>query len=288
MRRKKLTLPKQLAICLVIALLLCAIPTTLSLTQTKDVIRGAITTVSSPFTRLFSSVGKVAAGAMASRDDYENLKQQLSDAQGEIGKLKDQLAALEQLKKENEQLREYLDLKQENKDLILTDAAIIYNNDPSGRTVTLNRGSRHGVAVGMPVLSASGLYGTVSEVSAATCKVTTLKDETVFVGAMVVRSGINGTLCGLQAGNEHAKLQYLDTNVDYQSALQVGDVVVTNGFGETYPGGLIIGEIVEVGVDAYDRSPYAYVKLYADYSATDVLMIVTGQSSGEEVTDREP
>jgi len=288
MRRKKLTLPKQLAICLVIALLLCAIPTALSLTQTKDVIRGTITTLSSPFTRLLSSAGKAAQGAMASRDDYENLKQQLSDAQGEIGKLKDQLSTLEQLKKENEQLREYLDLKQENKDLILTDAAIIYNNDPSGRTVTLNRGSRHGVAVGMPVLSASGLYGTVSEVSAATCKVTTLRDETVFVGAMVVRSGFNGTLCGLPAGNAHAKLQYLDTNVDYQTALQVGDVVVTNGFGETYPGGIIIGEIVEVGADAYDRSPYAYVRLYADYGATDVLMIVTGQSGGEEVTDREP
>ena len=287
MRRKKITLPKQIAICLVIALLLCAIPTALSLTQTKDIVRGAITTVSSPLTRLFSSAGKAAAGAMASRDDYEALKQQLSDAQGEIGKLKDQLATLEQLKKENEQLREYLDLKQEHEKLIFKDAAIIYNNDPSGRTVTLNRGSRHGVAVGMPVLSASGLYGTVSEVSATTCKVTTMKDETVFVGAMIVRSGINGTLCGLQAGHEYAKLQYLDTNVDYESALQVGDVVVTNGFGETYPGGLIIGEVVEVGVDAYDRSPYAYVKLYANYGATDVLMIVTGQSSNEEVTDHE-
>ena len=287
MRRKKLTLPKQLAICLTIALLLCAIPTALSLTKTNDIVRGAITTVSSPLTRLFSSAGKAAAGAMASRDDYEALKQQLSDAQGEIGKLKDQLATLEQLKKENEQLREYLDLRQEHEKLIFKDAAIIYNNDPSGRTVTLNRGSRHGVAVGMPVLSASGLYGTVSEVSASTCKVTTMKDETVFVGAMIVRSGINGTLCGLQAGHEYAKLQYLDTNVDYESALQVGDVVVTNGFGETYPGGLIIGEIVEVGVDAYDRSPYAYVKLYANYGATDVLMIVTGQSSNEEVTDHE-
>lgn len=281
MRRKKLSTAKKLTICALVALLLCIIPTLLSLTQTKDVVRGAITTVSSPFTRLFSTAGKGTAGLLESREDFDQIKEQLADAQNEIGKLKEQLATLEQLKKENEQLRDYLDLKDNHQNLIFTEAAIIYNNNPSGKTVTLNRGSRHGIEVGMPVISASGLYGTVSEVSAATCKVTTLKDETMFVGATVVRSGINGTLCGLQTGNTYAKLQYLDTNVDYQTALEVGDVIVTSGFGETYPGGLLIGEIVEVGVDAYDRSPYAYVRLYANYSATDVLMIVTGETADE-------
>ena len=43
------------------------------------------------------------------------------------------------------------------------------------------------------------------------------------------------------------------------------------------PGGLVIGEIVEVGVDAYDRSPYAYVRLYADYTYAGTLLIVTGE-----------
>ena len=278
MRRKKLSLTKKITLCALVALLLCTIPTILSLTQTNDLVRGAIVTVSSPLTKLFSSAGKTTATALASKSDYESLLDQLADAKQEIGALKEQLAALEQLKKENEQLRDYLGLKEDQTQLTLCQAAIIYNNDPTGRTVTLNRGSRDGITVGMPVLSASGLYGTVSEVSLGTCKVTTLKDENVFVGATVTRSGINGTLCGLQSGQTYAKLQYLDTNVDYQTALSVGDIVTTNGFGETYPGGLLIGEIVEVGVDAYDRSPYAYVRLYADYTATNALMIVTGET----------
>jgi rod shape-determining protein MreC len=277
MRRKRLTQTKKLILCAIVALLLCTIPTLLSLTNKKDIIRNTVTTISSPLFKLFGLAGQGVSDVLASGNDYQQLKQELDDAKSELSALRDQLAKLEQLQKENEQLRQYLELKENNAGLTLTDATIIYNNDPSGRTVTLNKGSRHGIQVGMPVLCAGGVYGSVSEVSLTTCKVTTLKDETVFIGATVVRSGINGTLCGMEAGQTMAKLQYLDANVDHNKDLAVGDLIVTSGYGETYPGGLVIGEIAEVGVDAYDRSPYAYVRLYADYTYAGTLLIVTGE-----------
>jgi rod shape-determining protein MreC len=277
MRRKRLTQTKKLILCAIVALLLCTIPTLLSLTNKKDIIRNTVTTISSPLSKLFGLAGQGVSDVLASGNDYQQLKQELDDAKSELSALRDQLAKLEQLQKENEQLRQYLELKENNAGLTLTDATIIYNNDPSGRTVTLNKGSRHGIQVGMPVLCAGGVYGSVSEVSLTTCKVTTLKDETVFIGATVVRSGINGTLCGMEAGQTMAKLQYLDANVDHNKDLAVGDLIVTSGYGETYPGGLVIGEIAEVGVDAYDRSPYAYVRLYADYTYAGTLLIVTGE-----------
>ncbi len=287
--RKKTSLTKTLILCAVFALLLCAIPTILSLTKTKDPIRGVIQTVSSPFTKLFSKAGESASDALASRHQYALLEDQYNDALDEIGQLREQLALLEQLKKENEQLREYLDLKGDRPEWILTDAEVIYNNDPTGKTVTLNKGSRHGVSVGMPVISAGGLYGTVSEVSASTCRVTTLQDEETFVGARVVRSGINATLCGGKQGEDYCKLQYLDAGADYKTALAVGDIIVTSGYGEKYPGGIPIGEIVSVGVDEYDRSPYAYVRLYADYSSPATLLILLGEKEvqGQQSSDGE-
>lgn len=284
MRRKRLTQAKKLILCALVALLLCIIPSAFSLTNTRDIIRSAVNTLSSPFTLVLSKAGKSAANALAGGNDYQQLKEQLDKANLELSALREQAALLEALKKENEQLREYLELKQNNAGLLLTDATIIYNNDPSGRTVTLNKGTRHGIREGMPVLCAGGLYGSVSEVSLTTCKVTTLKDDTVFIGATVLRSGINGTLCGMQTDENTVKLQYLDANADHRTDLLVGDVIVTSGYGEAYPGGLVIGEIVEVGVDAYDRSPYAYVRLYADYTYTGTLLIVTG----EEVAVDEP
>lgn len=280
--RKKTSLTKKLILCSLIALLLCTIPTVLTLTKTADPIRGMIQTVSSPLTRLLSKAGESAADALASRRQYALLEDQYNDALDEMGKLREQLALLEQLKRENEQLREYLDLRGDRPEWILTDAQVIYHNDPSGKTVTLSKGSRHGIEVGMPVISAGGLYGIVSEVSASTCRITTLQDEETFVGACVARSGVNATLCGRKPGEEYCKLQYFDTGVDYKTALAVGDVVITNGYGEKYPGGIAIGEIVSVGVDEYDRSPYAIVRLYADYTSPATLLIIMGEAQAQD------
>lgn len=282
--RKKPTLKKAIILLTVIALLLCALPTVLALTKTSDPIRSVIQTVSSPFTKLFSKAGEGAADALASRRQYGLLEDQYKEALDEIGKLREQLALLEQLKKENEQLREYLDLRGDRPEWVLTDAEVIYNNDPTGKTVTLNKGSRHGIALGMPVISAGGLFGIVSEVSASSCRVTTLQDEETFVGARVIRSGVNATLCGRVPGEDFCKLQYLDAGADPKTALAVGDVIVTNGYGEKYPGGIAIGEIVSVGVDEYDRSPYAYVRLYADYTSPATLLIIMGEKDAQDQT----
>ena len=287
MRRKKRSLKSQLFLCALVALLLCVLPTVLSVTNTKNILHGSITTISSPLTNLLSKAGKGVSGALQDKKGYAQLEEQLDKTNRELAALREQLALLETLKAQNEQLRDYLDLKDAYQSLTWTDAAIIYDNDPSGRTVTLNKGSRQGIEIGMPVLHAGGLYGTVSAVSATTCEVTTMQEETLFIGAQIVRSGVNGTLCGLQKCEVYAKLQYMDANIDHNTAMQVGDIVTTSGYGGHYPHGILIGEIVEVGLDPYDRSPYAYVRLYATDTASTTLMIVTGQATGEEVSGDE-
>ncbi len=287
MRRKKRSLKSQLILCALVALLLCILPTVLSVAGAKNVLYGGISTVSSPLTDLLSKAGKGLSAALQNSNGYAELEEQLDKTNQELTVLREQLALMESIKAQNEQLRDYLDLKDAHQTLNWTDAAIIYNNDPSGRTVTLNKGSRQGIEVGMPVLHAGGLYGTVSAVSATTCEVTTMQEETLFIGAQIVRSGVNGTLCGLQKGEVYAKLQYMDANMDHSTAMQVGDIVTTSGYGEHYPYGILIGEIVEVGLDPYDRSPYAYVRLYATDTTSTTLMIVTGQSTGEEVSGDE-
>ncbi len=285
--RKKTPLTKKLILISIFALLLCAIPTVFSKTQTPDPFRSVIQTISSPLTNLLSTAGEGTSNALASRTEYAHLEEQYKQALDEMGQLREQLALLEQLQKENEQLRDYLGLIDSRPEWTLTDAAIIYNNDPTGKTVTLNKGSRHGIEVGMPVISAGGLYGTVCEVSLTTCRVRTLRDEEMFVGATNARSGVSGTLCGLSEGQTYATLRYIDAGADYKTGLLVGDVIVTSGYGETYPGGIAIGEIVSVGVDEYDRSPYATIRLYADYASPATLLIITGEKdvTADDATD---
>ncbi len=281
MQKKSSKTKKIYIILLSLCLLFCIIPSALSLTETADPFRSLITTVSYPLTYPLGRVGQLLSDAIYGSVNEQALRDQLAQAKEELAALRERLSDYEAIKRENSELRAYLWLAEEHKALQIKEADIVYRGDASGKTVILSRGSAHGIRVGMPVLCSGGLYGTVSEVQLTTCKVTTLREETVYISATDARSGINGTLCGLQAGQSLALFQYLDTHTDAIRDLAEGDIIVTSGYGERYPAGLPIGVITRVEVDPYDRSPRAYIQLYADYTTPATLMIVTGVTEGE-------
>ena len=69
------------------------------------------------------------------------------------------------------------------------------------QSIEINRGSTQGVAIGQPVVSAGGLIGKVTSVSAHLATVTLLDDPSFTVGVRVVRTGIVGAAAGLGQGN---------------------------------------------------------------------------------------
>lgn len=277
---------RPLLICLFVALVLCLWTSIFSLVGGRDILRGAVVTVSSPFVRLFDRVGGgIADRLQASSLRYEAWLEQKAELESRLAEQQKQLEMLQATLLENEQLRDYLSLREEQSTLLLTEAHVIYTSDTTARTLTLDRGIRDGIAVGMPVISASGLVGTVCEVSSTSCKVSTLLSENVYIGVRNVRSGVSGTLCGTENGQDFCILQYLDPNIDWEQELRVGDIVVTSGYGERYPAGLMVGTITEVMVDPYDRTPYACVDLAANVRDTDALLMIV---TGEEILPSDP
>ena len=277
-RRKKSRVNKILVVTAVVALLLCVWSSVFSLTHTPDFIKNAIVTVSSPFTYLFDRAGGAIHGLFADSPDEAAYKARIEQLEQQLAAERAKTAQLQQLQLENAQLKEFLDISDQNRALVLLHAKRIYAADTTSRRITLSRGTRDGVSVGMPVLDQNGLLGVVCEVSGTSCLVSTLLDETVYVGARNARSGVSGTLCGTPSDEDTCTLKYMDANMDYLQDLRVGDVILTGGGSERDPEGLPIGTIVKVGVDSYDRSPYALVAPYADITdATSLLMIVTGE-----------
>ena len=277
---------RPLLVCLAVAVLLCLWSSVFSLARGRDVLRGAMVTVSSPFVRVFDKLGgSIAERQTATRLNYEAWLEQKAELESRLAEQQKLLEQLQGLKQENEQLRDYLSLREEHRTLMLTEARVIYTSDTTARTLTLNKGSRDGISVGMPVINATGLVGTVSEVSKTTCKISTLLSESVYIGVRNVRSGVSGTLCGTEDGQNACVLQYLDPNIQWENDLRVGDIVVTSGYGERYPSGLMVGKITKVMVDAYDRTPYAYVEPVADVRDTDALLMIV---TGEEIETPDP
>lgn len=279
MRRKKASKHRPILICAAVALLLCILSTVLSLTETRDILRGATVTLSRPLTSLFDRMGGgISDALLAMRTDYETWQSEKAQLQSQLAEQQKQLAELQGLKEQNQQLYAYLGLVKKHPELILTEARVIYRSDTTERLLTVNRGRRDGVEIGMPVIDASGLVGRVCEVSATTSKIATLLDELINVGVRNVRSGVSGVLCGASGDGEVCTLKYLDANINYALDLQVGDMIVTSGSSELYPEGLLVGSIVKVGIDPYDHSPYANVALTADLKdPSAMLMIVLGE-----------
>jgi rod shape-determining protein MreC len=114
------------------------------------------------------------------------------------------------------------------------------------RTVEVDRGSRDGVEVGMPVESGAGLIGRVTEVSSTRSRVELLTDPNFDVGIRMVRSGDTGNASGRGAGND------LDvTFIELTTLVLPGETVVTSGLdGSRYPEGLLVGTVVDVQPNA--------------------------------------
>lgn len=107
-------------------------------------------------------------------------------------------------------------------------------------TVRLDRGTSTGVAVGMPVVSGSGLVGRVVQASSRESTVLLLTDASSNVG--VRDANVVGVASG--QGQSHP------IRVDYvapSSPVHTGDVMVTSGLqGSLFPPGIPVGKVASV------------------------------------------
>lgn len=173
----------------------------------------------------------------------------------------DMRARLEQLEKENTDLRkklvEYDELKQKNEwysdilglhekhsDYTFASGRVI-GRDPSDAygNFTISSGQNADIAVNDPVVATDGsLVGVVQEVGLTYAKVRTILDPATKVAAQISRTGDTAYTAGSTV--ELARQNYLRlTTLERSSGVSAGDFVVTSGIGGIYPEGLIIGTV---------------------------------------------
>ncbi len=112
------------------------------------------------------------------------------------------------------------------------------------RTVTVNRGTAHGVALNAPVIAAGGLVGRVISIGSDVAQIQLLTDRDCSVGALLARTRARGVVGG---SGEQASPTGLTLN--YVSNLEEvveGDLIVTSGMDGIYPKGIAIGRVASV------------------------------------------
>jgi rod shape-determining protein MreC len=151
------------------------------------------------------------------------------------------LQQLEALRAENTHLRE-LHGARDRPDVEFIAAEILYAaRDPFARKIVVDRGSRHDVSAGQPVVDHRGVLGQVTRVYPWLAEITLVTDKGQFVPVQNVRNGLRAVLAG--TGSDGAlELRFIPLNADFQT----GDRLVTSGIDGVYPPGLPVAQITNV------------------------------------------
>lgn len=180
--------------------------------------------------------------------------------------LRKQVAELEQqaregqaASRENKRLYALLGLREKRRDFVFEPATVVSRSSTNwASTLTISKGSVHGVAAGDCVIDETGtLVGVISEVGLTWSTLITVIDAELEMGGLVERTEsaaiIEGDFSLMTRG--YLKLSYLPENTE----LLAGDLVVTSGKGGVYPSGLVVGTIMSIHTDPSGMSRYAEV-----------------------------
>ena len=195
------------------------------------------------------------------------LRQRLAQLESDIRQARDDSA-------ENKLLRDLLNLREKRKDFVFESADITEHSVTNwSSTLTLNKGTLHGVEVNDCVIDATGaLVGTIQQVGLNWATVLTLVDSDTSMGAQVFRTKDLGLAQGNFSlmGENLLRLDYLPAECE----LLGGDLVETSGLGGYYPSGLIIGTIERVQRDDSGSASYAILTPSVEFSdLTEVFVI---------------
>lgn len=241
-------------------------------------LQSVLSTVTAPVAGVVSEAGVQVGTAAGTVKQLFTLERQNQQLKSELALFKTMKLELSEVEADNTRLRGLLYLNQKLGHWKLVAATVVARNPASWfNTVTLNRGSRDGVRVGMPVIVPQGVVGRIVSVSPTTSQVMMLLDPGSGIGAMDVRSRSAGVLLGENPIDGTLRFQLFSHHPD----VKPGDAVITSGFSQYYPKGLLLGQVVSVAHTAYGLTETATVAPAVNFNRLETVMIVMSHPQGE-------
>ena len=261
---------------LVIALLLSILIGVLSVVMggQADPLSNLANTIVSPLRGGVTAAADWVEGVYTYIFHYGELEQELNGLRVRVGELEEQVREGEEASRENEQLRELLNLQARRRDFVFEGARVTARSTSNWEsTLTLSKGSSSGIQAGDCVVTEMGvLVGVVSKTGLNWSTVSTIINTDTQMGGIVNRTYSAGVLEGdfSLMNQDRLKLNYLPEGAQLVS----GDEVLTSGRGEVFPSGLVVGQVEGVFTDPSGQTRYAVVKPAVDLDALIKVFVI--------------
>ena len=205
---------------------------------------------------------------------YESLEAENEALKAQIANMEDEARQADSYQRENQRLRNMLNLTSTREDFVLVDAYIIaWSSTDWSSTITINKGTNAGIALNMCAITDNGeVVGLVTEVGSNFAVIKTVLDSSLEISATIADSGYRGMVTGgySDGRKDLLRMDYLPSG----SIIRNNDQVVTSG-STVYPRNLIMGHIVDAGFDETGVAKYAILEPAADMGRLEQVFIIT-------------
>ncbi len=219
---------------------------------------------------VFNDVALSLVSGVTDVAELQNLRQRNADLEEALAQFQSELVELREIASDYERLAELLDYTTAvtNQEFVTAD---VINVDQTGlrRTIIINRGTRDGIRLGMPVVTGQGLIGRVLDVSATASRVLLITDRDSAVSARLQSSRAQGSVQGQLSGNLRM------TMIPLGSTVQVGDLVITSGLGGNFPPDIVIGVVTSIRQFEFELFQEAEVTSLNNFDTLEFVLVIT-------------
>ena len=190
---------------------------------------------------------------------------------------------LQSLEQENEAMRRMLNSPVHKTSKRMFAEIIDVNADVSSHRIVINRGTKDGVYVGMPVMNDAGLVGQVVSTNYSFSRVLLIIDQLSSIPVVNSRNGIRA----IASGNNNQD-EILINNAPRTADFKVGDKLITSGIGGVFPEGYPVATITSVGVSKSQPLASITAKPAVDISTMRYVLLLSYEDKGLDPNNRPP
>ncbi len=255
-----------LIVCLLIAGGVIAASRTGLLAPVEDLLATPLNAVSGVFHRLALTVND----NLTRFSDVQTLQNRIGELETALALYQSELVELREINSDYQRLTDLLNYTTTvtNQETITANVIAVDQNSAL-RTITIDRGTRDGIAISMPVVTKQGLVGRVIRVSANAARIMLVNETSSSISARLQSNRVEGSVRGTFSGNLEMDMIPLDSQV------REGDLVITSGLGGNFPPDLVIGQVTSVSLSSDALNRVAQVHSLVDFDTLEFVLVVT-------------
>ncbi len=269
------SIPPRLLVIIICAFCLMLVVLTFHSDSSSSFFRNVFGPVLMPFENGIAKAGSWMCDRAEEFKSVQELKEENESLREEVDRLTIENTSLQQDRYELASLRSLYELDGEYQDYVKTGARVISKDSKNWySSFLINKGSKDGIELDMNVMAGSGLVGRIDAVGPDWARVLSIISDNSNVSAMVLSTQSNIIVSGSLEDYARGVIGFGQL-MDQNRKVAPGDKIVTSQISEKYLPGILVGYVDTVQDDANNLTRSGTLTPAVDFSHLGEVLVVT-------------